>query len=260
MSLEQYPKLQQIIDNGYEFDFGRYINEGIEIFKKNIGGFVGYTAVFLLINVAGAFVPVLGSLATLILTPILVAGFYLGAHFIVNGRNVEFKDFFKGFDYAGQLIAMYLVVILLAIVMMIPIIIGLVMAVSSSTLLPEEIAENPFWIFSQISLWMFILLAPVIYFAIAWRWAPMFIVFNKMGFWDAMEASRRLTTKKWWLMFAFAFVIGILGSIGYVALLVGFLFTYPAAMCMDYAAFRDVTKLQQEEQHTIDSIEEHLVE
>lgn len=259
MSLEQYPKIQKIIENGYEFDFGRYINEGIEIFKKNIGVFVGYTAVFLLINLAGAFIPVLGSLATLILTPILMAGFYLGAHFVANNQNVEFKDFFKGFDYAGQLIAMYLVIILLVVVMLIPMIIGLVMTISSTSVLPEDISDNPFWVLSQISLWMFVLLIPIIYFAVSWRWAPMFIVFNKMGFWDAMEASRRLTTKKWWLMFAFAFVIGILGGIGYVALLVGFLFTYPAAMCMDYAAFRDITKLQQEQNPT-ETIEEHLVE
>lgn len=259
MALEQYPKLQQIIDNGYEFDFGNYISEGIDTFKQNIGGFVGYTAVFLLCNVVAAFIPVVGSLAMLLLTPIFLAGFYLTAHLIKNNQAVEFKDFFRGFDYAGQLIAMYVVMILLIIVLMIPMIVGLTMTISSSAILPEDISDNPFWIFSQISLWMFVLIVPMVYFVIAWRWAPMFIVFYQMGFWDAMEASRRITTKKWWLLFAFAIVIGILGSIGYIALLVGFLFTYPAAMCMDYAAFRDVTKLQQKE-NVMDNIEEHLVE
>lgn len=256
MALAQYPKIQKIIETGYEFDFGRYINEGFEIFKKDIGIFVGYTAVFLLINLVGAFIP----LASIIISPPLIAGFYIGAHFVAKGQKVTFNDFFKGFEYIGQLIALYVVIILLVIALMIPMAIALIASFSSaSVILPADVAANPFWMFSQISLWMFVLLTPIIYFTIAWRWALLFIVFYDMGFWDAMEASRRLSNKKWWMIFAFAIVMSVLGGMGYIALLIGFLFTYPAAMCMDYAAFSHITKLQQEASIE-DTIETHLIE
>ncbi len=252
MQLEQFPKIQEAIDYGYELDLGKYINEGIEIFKKNIGNFAGYTAVFFGIIMVSAIIPFIGSIAALILTPSLTVGFFLVAHKLQRNEGTQFSDFFKGFDYIGQLLLWYLVMILILGLMMLPFIAGVMVSVFSAV--GSDPSDIPAYVWG-----LTIFFIPVIYFSIAWRWAPMFIVFYGMNFWEAMETSRKLITKKWWMMFLLAIVIGILGSIGYVALLVGFLFTYPMAMCIDYAAFANVTGLNTTAQPDEDIVA-HLVD
>lgn len=256
MSIQHYPKIQQIAEEGYQFDLGTYISRGIDIFKKNVWGFVGYTVVFFLILVVTAVVPILGIFAMYALTPILFAGFYIVAHKLDQDENVDFGDFFKGFEKSGQLILWYLVMMLGIALLMTPMFVA--MFASLATLDLTSNLDNPFWIFAAIPVWSFLLIIPIIYLSISWRWAPMFIVFYDMNFWDAMEASRRITNKKWWMNFLFAFLLYLFSIVGYLGLLVGILFTIPAALCMDYAAFADVTRLDGELE--TDNIEEHLVE
>ncbi len=257
MSLEQHPKLQEIIDSGYELDMGRYISGGIDIFKKNIGGFVGYTALFLGILVVAGLIPFIGFIASLILTPTLSAGFYLVAHKLHRGEMNEFGDFFRGFDYTGHLVIAYLLMIVAFVLLMGPFFYGVF---ASGMFDPEVLLEEEIPTASDFPWWTLLTFIPMIYLAIAWRWAPLFIIFYNMNFWDAMETSRKLMHKKWGMMFLFAFLIGLLGGIGYIALFIGILFTYPAAMCMDYAAFADVTRLMQTESEESNDIADHLVE
>lgn len=257
MSLQHYPKILQIAEEGYEFDLGAYIGRGIDIFKKNIWGFAGYTLVFFLILMVAAIVPFLGIFAVYALTPILMAGFYIVAHRLAQEEHTEFGDFFKGFEKAGQLILWYLVMILGIAVLMTPLFITLFVTIFSVSATSPDLS-NPFWLLAAIPVWAFLLIIPIVYLGVSWRWAPMFIVFYDMNFWDAMEASRRITNKKWWMNLLFAFVLYVLSMVGYLGLLVGILFSVPAALCMDYAAFADVTQLAEEVES--DNIEEHLVE
>jgi hypothetical protein len=96
------------------------------------------------------------------------------------------------------------------------------------------------------------------YFGVAWSWAAMFVVFYKMSFWDAMESSRKLITKQWFFIFLFLFIVGLIAALGFVLLCVGMLATIPAAQCMQYAAFADVTKLN-ETPDAEDTIDQHLI-
>lgn len=43
--------LNHLIEHGYDFPIGEYINRGFEIFKQNVGPFVAYTLLFSLIDV-----------------------------------------------------------------------------------------------------------------------------------------------------------------------------------------------------------------
>jgi hypothetical protein len=87
----------------------------------------------------------------------------------------------------------------------------------------------------------------------------MFVVFYKMSFWDAMEASRKVISKNWFMIFLFLFVTGLIAGAGIILLCVGILVTFPAYLCMNYAAFADVTQLGTQPEKG-DDIEKHLVE
>lgn len=255
MKAANYPRLREAIENGYELDFGRYISEGIDIFKKNLGGFVGFTALYFFSMFILAVIPFIGSLAAMIVAPALSVGFYLMAHRLQRGENPEFNYFFRGFDYLGQLIVLYIVIAFLIFLAFSPIFFSAFAFAIFDTRLTD-------WPFSSDGFpwWIFLTILPIIYLAIAWRWAPMFIIFYDMNFWEAMEASRKIVNKNFGMMLLLAIIVSMLGSIGYVALLVGIFVTYPAALCMDYAAFADVTGLLEKGEQQHDDITEHLVE
>ena len=109
--------------------------------------------------------------------------------------------------------------------------------------------------FSPASLF---LLLPTLYFAVAYSFSDMFIIFKGMNFWDAMEASRQLVTKKWFIFFGFAIVMMLIMLGGFFAFCIGDLFAFPAIMCINYVAFADITKLNEKPDSETDILD-HLV-
>ena len=193
-------KAEHLVQQGYDTDAGKYISRGWEIFQENMGLFIVYTLLMLLISVAAAFIP----FGSLLVSGPLTAGFYIVANKISKGKPYEFGTFFKGFDFFVPLLLYSLIA----------------------------------GIF--IALGLLALIVPGIYLAVAYTFAPLFIVFGKMEFWDGMEFSRKLITRNWWSLFGFVLIIFLINLAGALALLVGLLFTIPLTYCAIYAAFEDI--------------------
>ena len=200
----QEEKIQDLIQNGYEFDIGYYLNKGYEIFKENFGNFIGYTVLYLLIVIIGGSIPGIGAIVCIVLPAPLVAGFYIVARKINKDESYEFGDFFKGFDF-------FLNLFLSALISGIFVIVGLLL-----------------------------LIIPGLYLGVAYSFTYFFIIFHNMEFWPAMEASRKLITRNWFPVFGFVLVLGIINLLGLLCLGVGLLFTIPLTCCAMYAAFEDV--------------------
>jgi uncharacterized membrane protein len=193
-------KAENLIQQGYETDAGSYIRRGWEIFQENMGLFIAYTLITILISVASAFIP----FGSLLISGPLTAGFYIVAHKISKGEPYEFATFFKGFDFFVPLLLWSLI--------------GGIF----------------------IALGLVALIVPGIYLAVAYTFVPLFIVFGKMEFWDGMEISRKLVTKNWWDVFGFVLLLFLINLAGTLAFLVGLLFTIPLTSCAIYAAFEDI--------------------
>ncbi|TAK49639.1 MAG: hypothetical protein EPO28_00510 [Saprospiraceae bacterium] len=255
-------KIDEIIQNGYDFRFGDYISKGFSLLQKNIGGFIIYAVVTLVLIMVINFIPIIGALVSnFILTPILTVGAYIVAYKLDKGEQTEFGDFFKGFEYIGPLALTALATFAIMMLSLIP----FFLAVSSSGLIAwyMDVLQNPMSM-SGVSIpsipgWSFLLLLPAVYFAVAYNWAYMFVVFYKMSFWDAMESSRKVISKNWMIIFLFLFVSGLIAAAGIIVLCVGILVTFPAYLCMNYSAFADVTQLGTESKES-DNIENHLVD
>ncbi len=242
-------QLQQLIDNGYDFRFGEYISRGFDLFKKNIGGFAGFTAVFLLIAFVSNIIPLIGGLAfSLVLSPALVVGYYLVAHKLEKGEVTAFGDFFDGFKHLAPLVLATIVMMVVFLICMAPFFGAFV-----SIFMGDINALEDF----QFPTWALICIIPIIYLGIAWSWAALFIVFYNMPFWDAMEMSRKIITRNWLIIFLFSLVVGFIAGLGMLFFLIGLLFTIPIYYCSIYAAFADVTRLLDEEVDM--GIESHLV-
>jgi hypothetical protein len=192
--------LEGLIRKDYEFKFSQYINDGFKIFSKNIGGFVIYHALALaIISIISFIFYGFGSL----LQPAFVAGIFLVANETLQEKNTSFNKFFEGFNF-------FVPLIFITIVSGIFVLIGVIL-----------------------------LLVPGIYLAISYQFANMLVIFLGYDFWEAMEFSRKIITKKWWHFFGFTIVLGLINILGAITI-VGILFTAPATMCMLFCAFEDI--------------------
>jgi hypothetical protein len=210
-SIDYDAKCEKLIAEGYEFKFGEYINKGFDLFKKNAGGFIGYLLIVIVISCVLAFIPILGSLASLVISPALYAGFFIVGKKILHDEPYEFGDFFKGFNYLLHLFLGNLIM-------------GIFVAIG-----------------------IILLIIPGIYLGVAYAWIAMFIVFAGKEFWPAMELSRKVITKKWFSFFGFFIVLGLINIAGLIALGIGILVTAPATILAVFAAFHDIVGTTKEE-------------
>jgi hypothetical protein len=71
---------------------------------------------------------------------------------------------------------------------------------------------------------------PGIYLGVAWKLTLPIIIDKRIGFWDAMEVSRKVLTRCWWSFFLFLLVIGLLNFCGVLLCGIGLFFTAPWTM------------------------------
>ncbi|MEL6720377.1 MAG: hypothetical protein AAFP82_16850 [Bacteroidota bacterium] len=253
--IQDYPHLERLALEGYEFNFSDYLSRGMDIFKKDIGGFVGFTFLMMAIMCMASFIP----MGTTLLSPALTAGWAIVAYNITRNQHHEFNEFFKGFDHFVQLFLVSLISGLIIVAMFMPFIIGSITFFAANDFFAYDTIPD-IEDFPMISLWLGLLvIAPVIYLGVAWSWAPFFVIFHKMQFWDAMETSRKILTKNWWIFFAYIIVTGLIAGAGILGFGVGLFFTIPLVACMNYAAFAEVVGLNNEGgEHAY--IEDHLVD
>lgn len=260
-------RINDLINNGYNFKFGDYISEGFRIVQKNIGLFVGYTVIYFLMSSVMGSIPVIGSLASIVISPVLMAGFYIVAHKVQNNREAEFSNFFDGFkDFKEIAIAAVMITLITVGLFVVPflLIVGVDNLMGIFNAYQEFIStadpyvfEGVFDIFKERWWLIFLGMIPAIYFSISYYWTYLFIIFYKLPAWEAMEASRKTVTKNWGIIFLFLFVVGLIGGMGIILLFIGILFTIPVMTSAIYASFADVTKLNYAEDH---DISEHLVD
>lgn len=196
--------LLELVEKGYEFKFQQYILDGFELYKKFTGQFALYYLLIFIVGIASSFIPYGGYAIDIIITPIFVAGGILVANELIKGRYPDFSFFFKGFDY-------FIPLLLLNIVSALVILLGFVL-----------------------------LIVPGIYLLVAFSMANMFVLFLGYDYWSAMEWSRKIITKQWWMFLGFLLVLGMINIAGLLFCGIGVIFTAPASMCMLFCAFEDI--------------------
>ncbi|MFQ5568810.1 MAG: hypothetical protein ACE5G0_03990 [Rhodothermales bacterium] len=206
--MESRRSIDELINEGYQVHIGDYINKGVEIFKQNIGGFIGFILLVFLINLVLGFIPIIGGLASIAISGPLGVGIFIVSAKIMKEEPYEFGDFFKGFNFFLPLLLASLVVGILVV------------------------------------LGMILLIIPGIYLAIAYTFTNMLIVERRMEFWEAMETSRKIVTKSWFPIFGLILLLGLLNLLGMIALCIGILVTAPITSCAMAAAYDDIIGIE----------------
>lgn len=86
-----------------------------------------------------------------------------------------------------------------------------------------------------ITVGMFLCILPGIYLAVSYAFALPLIIDKEMGFWDAMEMSRKKVGEslaQWFMMLVFLILVSIIAAVGFLLCGIGALFTIPVAAAM----------------------------
>ena len=188
-----------------------FLKTGWHLFKQYPGGFIGFTALTLLIEMGLGCLPKVGWMVIFIHYP-LMFGFVAVSAGLMQGEARRFGDFFEGFSFL-------LTLLLLGVVSQVMIILGLVA-----------------------------LIVPGIYLMVGYVFAPWFVLDRRVGFWEAMELSRHAVQPHWFELFGLVMMIILLNLLGALALGVGLLVTIPVSWCALTAAYAARVGFQAEPQ------------
>jgi hypothetical protein len=219
-----------ILGRDYDLDIGSCVSRSWELVKQHLGPVVGITfLVVLVIVVVNQLIGLLSGpairgmiferrisigaisivLATSVLsTPVyivLVGGLFKYYLKLIRGEPAGIADAFSGFGSAlGQLVLLGLVSGLLSLI-------GYALCI-----------------------------LPGIYLTVSWMFGIPLVIDRGMGFWDAMEFSRKVISKHWFLMFALQLVCGLIAGCGVIACCIGILVTMPIAWVALMYAYEDI--------------------
>jgi hypothetical protein len=217
-------------ERDYELDIGGCISRGWELVKNNFWPVVGVnTLVMIVLIVINQFFGLFthsainsmivlrqvsaGAIATVFLVSVISAPLYsvLSAGLfkyylnLIRGEGASVGDAFSGFGPSiGQLLLLGLVQFIL------------VMAG---------------YIFCII---------PGIYLGIAWYFALPLVIDKKLDFWEALELSRKMVSKHWFLVFALLLVCGLVAAAGIIGCFIGILVTMPISFASLMYAYETI--------------------
>lgn len=194
-----------ILARDYRVDIGSCIGRGWQLVKGDFWLLVGGAAVTFVIMGCAAAVPFVGPLVGLVIDGALLGGLYL--LFLKRMRGVEagVGDVFAGFSLAFvQLLLAHVVSALLTTI-------GIILCI-----------------------------IPGVYLSVAWVFTLPLVIDKKLDFWPAMELSRKVVTKHWWVIFGLMLVTGILAVVGLLACIVGVFVTGSIAMAAMMYAYEDI--------------------
>ncbi len=195
---------EEVLARDYRIEIERCLSRGWDLIKNDFWLLVGASFVAMLVGSIGV-IPYLGPFVALILGGPMIGGLYALYLKKIRGQAAVFGDVFCGFSLAfGALLGAYLVSMLLS------------------------------------ALGLLLCLAPGIYLAVSWIFAIPLVIDRKMDFWQAMELSRKVVTKHWWLMFGFLIVIALVALAGLLACFVGFFVTASIGQASLMYAYEDI--------------------
>ena len=133
-----------------------------------------------------------------------MASYFHLAHLAHRGQQIDISDFFRGFDKAGSLILLSLLVFLI-------VMLGLIM-----------------------------LIIPGIYFAVSYVFSHLFVWFYDKDPAEAIRLSKLTVSGNFRQILLLFLILAGINLLGLMALGVGILLTTPFSFCVVYAAFDDI--------------------
>lgn len=235
MNPQKQRKIDALLQQGYSLDAVRCIQEGWEILKQNLGSFIGFTLLTVLLSVVSicfCFIP-------FIFAGNLLAGPYSVSMKMLKRQPVTFENFFDGFRNSNfpQILLTTLVIGAITTVVYIPVYaIQLFINLSSDSLNDPRLLA----IYGLATLvgWVAVIAISIIYV-----FAVPLILDQRLEFWPAMELSRKIASQRWGSFLGLFILLQLLNFAGALLCGLGLLLTTPLYFCAITAAYHQVIGL-----------------
>ena len=216
----------------------KWISEGYSSHvKKDLGAWVGAVLVYFVISVVLSMVPFIGSVALLLLGPVIMAGFMIGARDQSQGGAFTFNHLFSAFDESpGQL--MLVAVLYFVGALLVGVVTVSMFGASMMGALAGESAAPPSLATMLLPLLvMMLLLLPLL---MAYWFAPALVALNGLSAVEAMKQSFRGCLKNMLPMLLYGLIAALLIFVAAIPLLLGLIIVMPVMVASIYVAYADI--------------------
>jgi len=217
-----------------------WIAAGWELFKKQAGMWIALTLVALVIFVVLAFIPFLGSIASIVLTPVFGAGIVIGCRAIEEGRALEIGHLFAGFKEKLAPLAT-VGAIYLGAAIVIALVVGLATGASIFAMMSGHAPEvaTPAAALTVV-LALLIMLALLLPVMMAIWFAPPLVVFHGKGAVEAMQESFTGCLRNIVPFLVYGLVMLALSLVASIPLGLGWLVLGPVLAASLYTSYKDI--------------------
>ncbi|EIC22041.1 BPSS1780 family membrane protein [Thiorhodovibrio frisius] len=225
-----------------------WIGAGWALFKQAPLAWIGALVLLLLINLALAFVPLIGSIASVLIGPVLIGGLMAGAHEQASGGQFRVNHLFEGFSKnTASLIGVGGLYMLGSIILTILTILMVVILVNSA--MPggmgvQALDANPELLLQALDanlvLLFLLIMALLVPLMMAYWFAPALVMLKGLGAVAAMKLSFLGCLKNVLPFLIYGLVSAVLMVLALIPFGLGLLILSPILIASMYAAYRDI--------------------
>lgn len=239
---------QQILEREYVIDIGEAIARGWDIFKNNVGTIIAAQIVLGMVFficwavsvVVSLVVPLANTFISVLYTAPLTAGLLWLFLRLARGEAATLGDAFAGFSSKyPQLLLFGLIQLLVTIVCLLPVFaVALGFGLSSGMFKPgSPPPDMAAGVVIGVMVAGLIGVCGIAYINTLFTYALLLIMDKNYRFWPAIQLSRKMVSRRWWMTFFFLFVGQFISGLGAIACLVGVLVTFPIFVGMKVALY-----------------------
>lgn len=233
------------VDPGACFD---WLRQGWALFVANPGVWLAATVIVLVLTLALHIVPLIGTLAANLLTPVLAAGMLDMARRQSAGATLEINDLFIGFkELAGPLVMLGVIytVALAAVFFVVALLVtggvaGGAAGIAMGGGRPAGIGLGLGMMFGSLLLGGLLGAVLALPLMMAMWFAPALVFFNRMEPVAALKASFHACAANWLVFLVYGVLVLVLGFFAALPMGLGFLVLVPVAVGSVYASYRDI--------------------
>lgn len=218
-----------------------WISEGWNLFRRAPGTWIGIVVVMMVIFIVLAFIPFVGSIATMVLGPVFSGGIMLGCRALDEGGELEFSHLFAGFrEKLGTLAAIGGLYLAGMVVLMVLVAVVFGAGIFAAVGMGGGGQADPGTLFATMGLGVLVMLALMLPLVMAiWLAAPL-AALSGQGAFDAMKGSFTGCLKNIVPFLLYGIVMLVLSIVASIPILLGWLVLGPVLAASLYTAYRDI--------------------
>lgn len=215
-----------------------WLKEGFGHFKQNPVAWIVAMVVWVIISTVLSFIPVIGSLAVTLLSPVISAGFMLGCREQEEGGDFRIGHLFSGFsNNVGQLI---LVGLLYLVSMIVVVVVIAMFAGGAAYMLGDGLNSMGPDVVSAMMVPILIGSLFIIPVLMAYWFAPILVALNDISAITAMKMSFSACLKNMLPFLVYGLIMILLFIVGAIPFGLGLLVVIPMIVASMYASYRDI--------------------